>query len=148
MDQVSTRFQNQGSQQVNKVGLHENLNDQIDQSNNSIHTTSNKGHKNMNIQCNKLGGNNEDQVNENTVIIGVHENLKSPTDQSETRKVENPTEREVPLLTYVTKNKSPPNKSKSLLKQLAIFFLASIGTSSLLFNSGGEIITLQPNEKY
>ena len=29
-----------------------------------------------------------------------------------------------------------------------MFFLASIGTSSLLFNSGGEIITLQPNEKY
>ena len=96
----------------------------------------------MNTQRNKEEINNGDQENTKSTTTGVHKNLKSQMDQSETRKPENPTRREVPLLTYTTKNRKHSNKPKSLLKQMAMFFLTSIGTSSLLFNSGGKIITL------
>ena len=45
-------------------------------------------------------------------------------------------------------HKKQSEKSKSLLKQLTMFLIASIGTNSLLFNSGGNITTLQPDKNY
>ena len=61
MDQVTTRSQIQGSQQANKVGVHENPKCHINQSEGRKNIQSHKGDKDMNTQCKKEGIKDEDQ---------------------------------------------------------------------------------------
>ena len=77
----------------------------------------------------------------------VDQNLHNKINQSDIDEVSVSKEINTPMLTYSTTN---PHSSRSInvWKQLIMFLIASIGTKSQIFNSGGKIHMPNQNDKY
>ena len=98
MDQVSTQSQTNNSQHANKTAVHQNLNNQYNQS-------------------------DKDKVSIGKEIC-------------------------TSMLTNGNATSWYTDRSKTLFKQLTMFLLASIGTRSQVFNSGGKIHMFNSDDKY